>query len=158
VTTAAFDPEAMWQPWIKVYIIDASYNDARTTGAIRAKGGFPVCTFSAGAYEGWRADAANLTDADHSGVWLDVRSANVRAVMRARIAACKAAGFVAVVAGDADAYADLSNGVGLTAADQVDYNIFLAQEAHAAGLGVGLKNDVEQVAQLLPYFDFFVNE
>jgi hypothetical protein len=158
MTTAAFDPEAMWQPWAKVYVIDASYNGADVASAIKAKGGFPVCTFSAGAYEGWRADAANLTDADRSGVWLDVRSANVRAVMRARIAACKAAGFVAVVAGDADAYASKTSSVGLTAADQIDYNTFLAQEAHAAGLGVGLKNDVEQVAQLLPYFDFFVNE
>ena len=31
-------------------------------------------------------------------------------------------------------------------------------QAHSMGLGVGLKNDMDQLAQLEPLFDYFVNE
>ncbi len=40
----------------------------------------------------------------------------------------------------------------------MDYNRFLADGAHARGLAVGLKNDVEQIPALLDSFDFAVNE
>lgn len=46
----------------------------------------------------------------------------------------------------------------LTAADQLDYNRWLAATAHELGLGCGLKNDMNQVADLEPQVDFFVNE
>lgn len=51
-----------------------------------------------------------------------------------------------------------ANGKGLTAADQLAFNSWLADAAHARGLAVGLKNDVAQIPQLAPKFDFFVNE
>jgi hypothetical protein len=51
-----------------------------------------------------------------------------------------------------------SSGFPLTALTQLDYNRFLAIEAHARGLAVGLKNDVDQIAQLVGDFDFAVNE
>ena len=56
-----------------------------------------------------------------------------------------------------DGYSN-SNGLGLTAADQLSYNTFLAEEAHKLGLAAGLKNDLSQLTQLLQSFDFFVNE
>ena len=42
--------------------------------------------------------------------------------------------------------------------DQLDYNRFIAREAHARGLSVGLKNDLDQVDDLLPDFDWALNE
>jgi hypothetical protein len=49
-------------------------------------------------------------------------------------------------------------GFPLTAADQLDYNRFLASSAHQRGLLVGLKNTVELVPDLVDQFDFAVNE
>jgi hypothetical protein len=64
---------------------------------------------------------------------------------------------VAAVPEGLDAFAN-DNGMGLTAADQISYNTFLANAAHKLGLAAGLMNDLRQVEQLLPSFDFFVNE
>ena len=49
-------------------------------------------------------------------------------------------------------------GFAVNATEQLDYNRFLADEAHARGLAVALKNDVEQVPELVDWFDFTVNE
>lgn len=56
-----------------------------------------------------------------------------------------------------DAYIN-DNGMGLTAADQLSYNSFLADAAHKLGLAAGLMNDLGQVKQLLSSFDFYINE
>ncbi|HSR29297.1 MAG TPA: endo alpha-1,4 polygalactosaminidase, partial [Anaerolineae bacterium] len=42
--------------------------------------------------------------------------------------------------------------------DQLDYNLWLANEAHTRGLSIGLKNDGEQALDLLPYFDWAMTE
>ena len=49
-------------------------------------------------------------------------------------------------------------GFDLTAADQLFFNRTIANEAHKRGLGVGLKNDLDQIMELVEYFDFSVNE
>jgi len=51
-----------------------------------------------------------------------------------------------------------SNGFSLKAADQLDFNKFLASEAHKRGLSIGLKNDLEQAKSLEPFFDWALNE
>jgi hypothetical protein len=51
-----------------------------------------------------------------------------------------------------------NSGFPLTGATQLDYNRFLASEAHARNLSVGLKNDVDQVSQLVGSFDWALNE
>jgi hypothetical protein len=56
-----------------------------------------------------------------------------------------------------DGYSN-ATGFPLRAADQLAYNRFLAGEAHARGLAVGLKNDLDQVAALAADFDFAINE
>jgi hypothetical protein len=56
-----------------------------------------------------------------------------------------------------DAY---SNRTGLTISPdtQLLFNTALANLAHSKGLTVALKNDVEQVPDLAPYFDYAINE
>jgi hypothetical protein len=49
-------------------------------------------------------------------------------------------------------------GFPLTAADQLAYNIALAGLAHERGLAVALKNDLEQVPELVDHMDFAINE
>ena len=49
-------------------------------------------------------------------------------------------------------------GFKLTYDNQIKYNKWLANEAHKRGLSIGLKNDIEQVADLVYDFDFAINE
>ena len=51
-----------------------------------------------------------------------------------------------------------STGFLLTADDQLVFNRFLATAAHARGLSVGLKNDLDQVPQLVGDFDWALDE
>lgn len=44
-------------------------------------------------------------------------------------------------------------GFPLTANDQLDYNRFLAYEAHSRNLSVGLKNDLDQVSSFSLYLE-----
>ncbi len=71
--------------------------------------------------------------------------------------ACKAKGFDGVDPDNVDGYSN-ATGFAINAADQLAYDRMLAQLAHARGLAVGLKNDVDQVASLAPSFDYAVNE
>ena len=133
--------------------------------AIKARGAIPVCTFSVGTWERWRPDAGALTPealgrplAGWAGErWLDIRSPAVRALIRARLELCRTKGFAAALFDNADGWSK-SNGLGLTALDQLDYNAWLAAAAHELGLGAGLKNDAAQLVDLADDFDFFVAE
>ena len=124
-----------------------------------------ICYFSAGSYENWRPDKDEFEPGDLgkplSGWpgerWLDIRSENVKDIMAARMDLAVSKGCDAVDPDNVDGYSN-KNGLGLTATEQRAYNQWLADAAHERGLAVGLKNDLEQVAELAPSFDFAVNE
>ncbi|MGR6921364.1 endo alpha-1,4 polygalactosaminidase [[Actinomadura] parvosata] len=126
-----------------------------------------VCYISAGTHEDWRPDAGRFPASvigepleEWEGErWLDIRQYGgpLGEIMKARLDMCKAAGFDAVEPDNVDAYTN-DSGFPLTAADQLAYNAWFANEAHKRGLSVGLKNDVAQIPKLLPYYDFAVNE
>ncbi len=148
-----------------VYDIDGFDNDASVVEALHAKGRKAVCYISAGSWENWRPDAADFpayvkgrSNGWAGEKWLDIRRIDVlKPIMEKRFDMCKAKGFDAVEPDNVDGYTNRT-GFPLTAADQLAYNKMLAEIAHARGLGVALKNDVDQVAQLEPYFDFAINE
>ena len=50
------------------------------------------------------------------------------------------------------------SGFPLTYQDQLNYNKWLADEAHKRNRSIALKNDIEQVDNLIDYFDFAINE
>jgi hypothetical protein len=83
--------------------------------------------------------------------WLDIRSTDVRALMQARLDLAEQKNCDAVEP-------DNDTGFNLTAADQLVFNLFLSQQAHARHLVIGLKNDLDQVAELASQYDFAVNE
>ncbi len=120
---------------------------------------------SAGSWENWRPDAAQFpaTVLGHNNgwpgeKWLDIRRLDVLGpIMEARLNLCRDKGFDAVEPDNIDGYSN-NTGFPLTAQDQLTYNRFLADAAHARGLSIGLKNDLEQVPDLLSRFDFAVNE
>jgi hypothetical protein len=152
---------------VKVYDVDLFDTSSATIRALQQQGRAVVCYFSAGSSENWRPDFAEFLPADLGNAlrgwagerWLDTRSANVRRIMQARLDLAASKGCDGVEPDNMDAYApDNQAGLPLDAATQLDYNRFIAREARARGLRVGLKNDTEQVAELARDFDFAVNE
>jgi len=148
-----------------VYDIDLFDNDARVVASLHAKGRKVICYMSAGSWEDWRPDAAAFPAAVKGRSngwpgerWLDIRRLDLLApILNARLDLCKAKGFDAVEPDNVDGYTNVS-GFPLTSDDQLRFNRWLADAAHARGLGIGLKNDVEQVPALVTHFDFAVNE
>ena len=90
--------------------------------------------------------------------WLDIRRIDLLGpIMRARFDQCKAKGFDAIEPDNIDGYTN-DTGFLLTYQDQLNYNIWLANEAHLRGLSIGLKNDGDQASDLLPYYDWALTE
>jgi len=87
----------------------------------------------------------------------DIRSINVRNIMKNRLDLAAEKGCDGVEPDNVDGYAN-DSGFTLSASDQLDFNRLIALEAHARGLSVGLKNDLDQVNELVDDFDFAVNE
>lgn len=150
---------------VRVYDIDLFENDAATMAELRAAGRAVICYFSAGTFEPWRDDAgaypaaivgAALADWPDER-WVDVRSKTLRAILARRLDLAAEKGCDAVEPDNVTAFRNES-GFDLTPEDQLDFNRWLADEAHARGLGVGLKNDGDQAIELAPWFDFSVNE
>ena len=150
---------------VQVYDIDLFDTPASTVKAIQQSGKKVVCYFSAGSSENWRADFSSFKATDMGNNldgwpgerWLDTTSANVRSIMEKRLDLAKSKGCDGVEPDNVDGYTN-KPGLPLTAATQLDYNRFLADQAHARGLAVALKNDVAQLADLAESFDMAVNE
>ena len=127
---------------------------------------FPILPQNAGGWEDWRPDEAEFPDAVIGAIlgnwegerWLDIRRIDVLGpTMEARIHLCKEKGFDGMEPDNVDGYLN-DTGFPLTYEDQLRYNIWLAERAHERGLSIGLKNDMDQIPDLLPYFDWALNE
>jgi len=149
----------------KVYDIDLFDTPKSEIEKLKKSGKIVICYFSAGSYEDWRSDR-ELFKKDEIGkpldgwkgeYWLDIRSENVRNIMKKRLDLAQAKGCDGVETDNVDEYLQ-DNGFSITYDDQLDYNIFLAKEAHKRGLLIALKNDLNQINKLVNFFDFAVNE
>ncbi|MEK6849303.1 MAG: endo alpha-1,4 polygalactosaminidase [Nanoarchaeota archaeon] len=151
---------------VDVYDVDLFDTSKESIAALKAKGSRVICYFSAGSYEDWRSDEADFSD-DVLGntlegwedeKWLDISRIELLApVMRKRLDLAVEKGCDGVEPDNVDGYAN-DNGFSLTAQDQLGYNKWLAAEAHERVLAIGLKNDVDQILELVNDFDFAVNE
>lgn len=121
---------------------------------------------SVGSWENWRPDAGVFPESvigkkyeDWPGEnWLDIRQIDLLApILRARFDECKARGFDGIEPDNMDAYTN-NTGFPLTYEDQLRFNLWLAEEAHSRGLSIGMKNDPDQVADLLPRYDWALTE
>lgn len=150
---------------VAVYDIDLFNVSVNSINDLQASGRKVICYFSAGSYEDFREDAGLFPDevlgstldgfADER--WLDIRSPIVQQIVLVRLDIAKAKGCDGVEPDNMDGYAN-ATGFDLNADDQLAFNRFVANEAHARGLAVALKNDLEQIPDLVAYFDFAVNE
>lgn len=182
--TVIADGTAVWQPtpgtswqWqltgdidttfdVAMYDIDLFDVPQSVIEELHGDGRIVICYFSAGSYEEWRSDAATFPasvrgkplDGWPGESWLDIRDlGTLGPIMQARLDLAKQKGCDGVEPDNVDGYSN-DSGFPLTAQDQLTYNIWLATEAHARGLSIGLKNDLDQIPELLPYFDWALNE
>jgi len=150
---------------VAMYDIDLFETSAQAIQALHAAGRTVICYFSAGSREDWRPDAGDFAAADYGKpldgwageTWLDVRSANVKAIMSARMDLAVSKACDGVEPDNVDGYSN-DSGFPLVAADQLAFNRYLAEQAHLRGLSVGLKNALELVPQLVTAFDWALNE
>jgi len=147
-----------------MYDIDLFDNSAATIASLHAAGRTVICYFST-QYENWRPDASSFTSAvlgnnldDWAGEkYVDIRSTVVRNIITSRLDLAVSKGCDGVEPDNVDGY-EAKSGFPLTAANQIDFNSFIANQAHARGLSVGLKNDIDQASALEQYFDWALNE
>jgi hypothetical protein len=150
---------------VAMYDVDGFETAKRLVTKMHAKGIKAVCYLSAGSWEKWRPDAGAFPDSvlgKSNGWpgerWLDIRKRSVLApIMRARVRMCARKHFDAIEFDNVDGYEN-ATGFPLTGAEQLRYDVFLANAAHRRGMSVLLKNDLDQIPKLLRYFDGALNE
>lgn len=150
---------------VKMYDVDGFEASKSLVAAMHTKGIKAVCYISAGSWEKYRPDASDFpasvlgrSNGWPGEKWLDIRKRKIlKPIMRARMNICRRKGFDAIEFDNVDGYQN-ATGFPLTGGDQLRYNVFLANAAHARGLSAFLKNDVGQIPKLLPYFDASLNE
>jgi hypothetical protein len=178
VDTTIWQPaiETLWQ-WqltgpidlsvdAEMYDLDLFDTEAGLVEMLHSQDRRAICYISVGSWEDWRPDSSRFPESvlgnDYEGWpgerWLDIRNIDALApILRARFDECQAKGFDGIEPDNIDSYQN-DTGFPLTYEDQLTYNIWLAEEAHRRGLSIGLKNDPDQVLDLLPYFDWALTE
>jgi hypothetical protein len=149
----------------QVYDIDL-YADQSVIDTLHSHGVKVICYISVGSWEDWRPDASQfpkqVLGSDYEGwpgeKWLDIRRIDLLVpIMRARLDLCRAKNFDGVEPDNIEIYEN-KTGFPLTYPDQLAYAHWLADEAHARGLAIGLKNAPDMVADSISFFDFAITE
>lgn len=148
-----------------LYEVDLFDTDISLIQELKNSGKKVICYFSAGSYEDWRADHDNFpeevlgNDLDQwpGEKWLNISNEKIAPVMIERLNLAVTKGCDGVDPDNLDGYTN-NTGFALSSNDQLAYNKFIANEARKKGLSVGLKNDLNQISELVPFFDFSVNE
>jgi len=142
---------------------EASKSDVRALHRHRRRA---ICYLDAGSWESFRPDKgqfpASVIGKRYEGFpderWLDVSRFELFAKpLKARIAICARKRFDAV---EPDNVAGWENDTGfqISRGDQLRFNRWIADQVHARGMAVALKNDPKQVKELAGLFDFAIVE
>jgi len=148
----------------ELFVIDLFEISNRQVERLHTQGRVVVAYVAAGSYEPWRPDAEGFPNAalgqplrDHPEErWVDIRDETVRSILIARLVSAADKGFDGVLMTSIDAY-QVDNGFDLDASDQLDYNLWLAAQAHDHSLFVGLSGDWNQGKELAPAYDFAIH-
>ena len=150
---------------VDLYDVDLFDTSTATIRSLQDKGIIVICYYSAGSYEEWRTDADNFPGACKGKPldgwagerWIDFTCNEILDVMSSRLDLASSKGCDGVEPDNVDGYTQ-NSGFSLSYNDQITYNRWTANEAHARNLTVALKNDVEQIPDLVDFYDFAVNE
>lgn len=151
---------------VQVYDIDLFDTEADQISSLQAAGRKVICYFSAGSWENWRPDAAQFNSSDLGGdlngwageKWLNISSTNVRNIMVSRLDTAQQKGCDGVDPDNVDGYSNKENALGLTEQMSIDYVNFLASEAHARNMSIGLKNAGQIIDSVIDNMQWSVNE
>ncbi|PYH76688.1 endo alpha-1,4 polygalactosaminidase [Aspergillus uvarum CBS 121591] len=150
---------------VDVYDIDLFNNNQSIINSLHDAGRKVICYFSAGSYENWRPDKDDFKSADlgkdldgwPGEKWINISSPNVRKIMQARLDMAQKKSCDGVDPDNVDGY-DNTNGLGLTEADSIDYVNWMANEAHARNMSIGLKNAGAIIPSVIKNMQWSVNE
>ncbi|KAF2690901.1 glycoside hydrolase family 114 protein, partial [Lentithecium fluviatile CBS 122367] len=127
-----------------------------------------ICYFSAGSRESWRLDDKKFNASDYGRempewkgeFWVDVKSANVRRIMKERIEMAAKAGCHAVDPDNVDGYVSNlhQDGYKYDKSVYAEYVKYLAGVAEANNLAIGLKNSMAIIPDVIKVIHFAVNE
>ena len=169
-------PGATWQ-WQLTGTVDSSFDvdmydvdlfnvSSEDISRLHEEGRTVICYFSAGSWEDWRQDSSRFPESllgkqlegwpDER--WLDIRQLDsLGPLLQARLDLAVDKGCDGVEPDNMDGYAN-NSGFPLSAPDQLTFNTWLADEAHQRNLSIGLKNDLDQIEQLVEIYDWALNE
>jgi len=125
-----------------------------------------ICYFSAGTWEAYRDDAPDFpSEVMGKAVegYPDERYLNVAQyqkfanIMQQRLDLAVQKKCDGVEPDNMDGYAT-DNGFDISYENQVTYSLWIAEQAHTRNLSVALKNGLDQIKDVLDYFDFAINE
>jgi hypothetical protein len=147
------------------YDIDGFETSAAEVATLHGEGKHVICYIDVGTAEDFRPDYGEFPKEvlGHSNGWpgehwLDIRQLSIlEPIMTARFQMCREKGFDAVEPDNIEAFSNTS-GFPITAAEQLTYNEWVAEEVHSLGMAVLQKNDGEQTPQLHTYFDGALTE
>lgn len=151
---------------VEMYDIDLFDTPIETIEKLHEEGRIVICYFSAGSYEDWREDADEFPESVlgeplegwEGEFWLDIRQIDLLApLMQARLDLAVEKNCDGVDPDNVNGYTN-ETGFPLTYDDQLAYNIWLAEQAHERNLSIGLKNDLEQIPDLVEHYDWALNE
>jgi hypothetical protein len=150
----------------EVIDIDLFDHDALVIEELHSRGLKVICYISVGSWEDWRPDRDHFPESvigkKYQGWpgerWLDIRRIDLLApVIEARFDLCQSKGFDGVEPDNMDGYSN-NTGFDISFEDQLAFNTWLADEAHARGLSIGMKNIPEQARLLVDHFDWALTE
>ncbi len=150
---------------VKVMLLDLFSASPARLQELKGRGVRTICALNAGAWENWRPDSGaydlrlvGSTAGWQADRWLDIRAQDaLHPILSRRLDLCKSKGFDGVAFDNTDGYAHRT-GFPLTAKDQLKFNRWLADEAHARDLSAGLMNTLELIPELAGEFDFAISE
>lgn len=152
-------------PDVQVFDIDLFDTPASRIASLKSSGKFVICYFSAGSFEDWRPDKAQFPaaaigkplDGWDGENWLDIRNAQVVAIMKARMDLAAQKGCSAVDFDNVDSYTQ-DSGFSITKANNIAFLKTLADYAHSKGMLTFLKNAMGMAPDLINHYDGAVNE
>ncbi|KAG9234424.1 glycoside hydrolase superfamily [Amylocarpus encephaloides] len=158
-------PLHSFTPNVSIFDIDLFENNASIITQLHAMNAKVICYFSAGSYESFRPDTKDFNPLDYGNElkgwpgekWLDLRSPNVRAIMKKRLKLAAELGCDGVDPDNVDGFVN-DSGFPLTRQTALDFLNFLAAEAHALKLAIGLKNAGDIVKDTTSLLQWVVNE
>jgi len=149
-----------------VFELDLFETQRETIDFLHKAGKRVICYINVGAWEEYRPDAGAFPDAVigkkyigwEGERWFDVSNYEIfSGLISDRFTLAASKGCDGIDPDNINGFQQ-DTGFSITAQDQLTYNIWLSEQTHLHGLSIGLKNNNQQVADLVNHFDFALIE